>query len=166
MEVDPQIHVSSGPTDGSEAAVRDAEAIALRIAADEAAADAERARLDGEPLRPVEPGPEIVPYLAASEVVLTSASATLLADSPRGEGIVPAGRGRLLLTSLRLVHASESGVRSFSLGDVAEVGVVGDRQMLVAADDGRELRLDVAEPRVFRVRIAYAVAADRRMRER
>lgn len=138
------------------AAVRDAEAIARRVAADEAAADTERARLSREPLPALADGIEERIGLQAAETVHAMRPAALVEG--RG-GSLPAG-GTLYLTSHRLIHAGTE-LREVPLGDIAEIGVALERLLLVDLADGSDLAIEVDQPRLLRVQLAAARAAAR-----
>ena len=73
---------------------------------------------------------------------------------------VPVGAaGDLYLTTRRLVLRSRPAL-SFELRDIDEVGVSGERLLLVMRD-GTAVSLDVAQPRLLRVEIGNARALAR-----
>lgn len=138
------------------AALRDAQQVTARVSADEAAADAERARLATEPLPNLADGIESRLQLHPAEVVHAIRPVALLEDRTAD---VPAG-GTLYLTSLRLVHAGQS-VREIRLTDITETAVALERLLLVDLADGSDLAIEVDQPRLLRVQLAAARAAAR-----
>ena len=154
--------MSDGSDDAPQPAVRDARAIADRIAADEAAADEERDRLRDRPSAHLEPDPEVVALLETGESLIASARALLRDDPPGGEatwGVV-----RALLTTRRVLFLGPIEVLDLRLRNIDEVAVVGERLLVIAHAGGRETRLDIDHPRVFRVRLAHAAAMERAIR--
>jgi hypothetical protein len=142
------------------AALRDAQKVAIRVGADEAAADAERSRLAHEPLPNLADGIEPSVRLRPDEVVHAIRLAAMLEDS---HSSVPSG-GTLYLTSRRLVHLGPE-VREVDLSAIDEIGVVLERLLLVDLADGSDLAIEVDQPRVLRVQLAAARAAARRRAE-
>jgi hypothetical protein len=138
------------------AALRDAEVIAERMVADEAAADTERERLTHEPLPNLADGIESRVRLRPEEVVHAIRQAALLEE---GRGLLPQG-GILYLTSRRLVHAAQE-VREIPLVDIAETAVALERLLLVDLADGSDLAIEVDQPRLLRVQLAAARAVAR-----
>jgi hypothetical protein len=138
------------------AALRDAQAVASRIKADEEAADAERTRLaDG--LLPVLSEYEGRPPLQPDESVHAFRLSALLEEH---DSDIPSG-GTLYLTSHSLVHAGQR-VREIALETITEIAVVLERLLLVDLADGSDLAIEVDQPRLFRVQLAAARAAARR----
>jgi len=138
------------------AALRDAQQVTARVSADEAAADAERARLATEPLPRVADAGQARLQLRDGEIVHAVRPIALLED--RG-GDLPQG-GTLYLTSQRLVHAGQT-VREVELTDIAEIAVALERLLLVDLADGADLAIEVDQPRLLRVQLAAARVAAR-----
>lgn len=138
------------------AALRDAEAVAARISADETAADTERARLAHEPLPRMADGIDPAAPLRADEVVHAVRHGAMLES---GRGMLPSG-GTLYVTSSRVIHLGEQ-VREVALTDIAETGVALERLLLVDLADGSDLAVEVDQPRLLRVQLAAARAAAR-----
>jgi hypothetical protein len=126
----------------------------VRIADDEAAADAERQRLthDELPHLPAEPAFS----LRENEILHAVRASALLEDR---QSAIPQG-GTLYLTSQRLIHAGQAP-REVRLADIAETGVALERLLLVDLDDGSDLAIEVDQPRLLRVQLAAARAAAR-----
>lgn len=141
------------------AALRDAEAIAERVATDEHAADAERERLAREPLPELAPRPEQVFQPRPGEVIHAERHAAIV---ERGQD-APLSGGTLYLTSLRLVHVGQEAVEEVELEQVADMAVAIERLLLIELTDGTDLAIEVDGPRLLRVQVAAARAA---LRER
>jgi hypothetical protein len=142
------------------AGLRDAEHIAARIAADEAAADEARQSYQADGLPVIEPDGRAAAILQPGES-LHAAHGSAMLEEPggAGDGGHPRG-GTLYLTSRRLVHAgAESTV--VSLVDIDEMAVALERLLLIRRRDGSDLALEVDRPRLLRVQLAAAVAAER-----
>lgn len=140
-------------------ALRDAEAIAARVAADEQAADAERERLAREPLPALDAQAEIVFQLEGGEQLHAERRAALV---ERGQNAQPSG-GTLYLTSHRLVHIGTEAVEEVRLDDITDMAVAMERLLLVELADGSDLAIEVDQPRLLRVQVSGARAA---LRER
>jgi hypothetical protein len=138
------------------AALRDAQQVAARVSADEAAADAERTRLAREPLPNLSDGIESRMRLRPDELVHAIRHTALLEDGQRPH---PEG-GTLYLTSRRLVHAGLE-LREINLVDITETAVALERLLLVDLADGSDLAIEVDQPRLLRVQLAAARAAAR-----
>jgi hypothetical protein len=142
-------------------AFRDAAAVLARAEADEAAAGQARERYRVEPLRALEPDARIAPLLAPDEHLLAVRRSVMLdrypsrsgSDVPRGVG------GDLYLTARRLVLLGRIAL-SFDLGEIKEVGLSGERLLLVLLH-GSSVSLDAAQPRLLRVEIGSARAEAR-----
>jgi hypothetical protein len=65
-------------------------------------------------------------------------------------------RGDLCLTDRRLLVVDDRLVATVDLGDIVEIGVVGDRTMQLSTSTGRGLAIDLDRPRLFRVEIRAA----------
>ena len=135
-------------------ALRDARSIADRIGADEAAADAERARLiDGELPDLNAEIDEALP-LGSGEILHATRRAAMLEN-----GAMPMG-GSLYLTSERLVHIGQER-HVVPLEKIAETAVALERLLLLDMTDGSDLAIEVDQPRLLRVQLAAARAAAR-----
>lgn len=139
------------------AGVRDAREIATRVAADEAAADAERARLLAEPLPLLDPEAHLSALLTAGELLHAVRRMALL---ERGPSQTPVG-GTLYLTSSRLLHVATGGTTPVALASIADIAVALERLLLIGLADGSDLAIEVDQPRLLRVQLAAARAAAR-----
>ena len=139
-------------------AIRDASAIIVRAQADDAAADLAREAYRTQPMPSLEPDAAVVPLLDPGErVVAVRRSAQLDRRQPIPGPDAPLGlAGDLYLTSRRLVLVGRQTL-SFNLGEIEEVGVSGERLLLVMCG-GTGVSLDVAQPRLLRVEVATARA--------
>jgi hypothetical protein len=138
-------------------ALRDARRIAGRIAADEAAADAARARYLADGL------PHIDHAFPADEAILNGERlhaihrhAVLERTSGRAVDPLPSG-GTLYLTSVRLLHLATDRTE-IALGSIDEIGLALERLVLIRLSDGSDLALEVDQPRLLRVQMAAAIA--------
>src|SRR5512134_3775505 len=136
------------------AALRDAEAIAARVAADERAADAERQRLSREPLPEVAVGADIVFQLLPDERIHAERHAAIV---ERGPDVPPSG-GTLYLTSHRLVHVGTEAVEEIPLQSLADMAVAMERLLLIELTDGSDMAIEVDQPRLLRVQVSAARA--------
>jgi hypothetical protein len=141
------------------AALRDARAIAARVAEDEHAADAERERLASEPLPVLGAHPDQVFQPWPDETIHAERRAALV---ERGQDLPPSG-GTLYLTSRRLVHVGSEAVEEIDLARIADMAVALERLLLIELADGSDLAIEVDRPRLLRVQVAAARAA---LRER
>ena len=140
-------------------AFRDAAAILARSAADEEAADRARELYRTQRVAALEPDTGIAPLLCTDEAVL-AVRHSAMCDFESGPGGRSRGAaGDLYLTTRRLVLRSCPAL-SFELRDIDEVGVSGERLLLVMRD-GTAVSLDVAQPRLLRVEIGNARALAR-----
>jgi hypothetical protein len=144
----------AGPDD--DVALRDATAIADRVRADEAAADAARARYAVEPLLPIAAPSNVARYLQTHERLLVVRTSVLIELPLEGPGAGRQMRGDLCLTDRRLLVVDDRLVATVDLGDIVEIGVVGDRTMQLSTSTGRGLAIDLDRPRLFRVEIRAA----------
>src|SRR5690349_3333355 len=103
-----------------------ATSVVERIAADEAAARDERARLDAEGLQPLDPQPRL-DGLLAGEAVVDVRQATRVEHIPAGRGTD--ATGRLHLTTRRLILTGPEGVE-VDLAAIDELTLVGERLMV------------------------------------
>lgn len=147
------------PDSATDAALRDADAIAKRIAADERAADEERERLVRGAL----------PRLTADVAQAFQARPGEMIHAVRHAAIVergadvPLAGGTLYLTSQRLVHVGRDRIEEIELERIADMAVAIERLLLVEMADGTDLAVEVDGPRLLRVQVAAARAA---LRER
>jgi hypothetical protein len=142
------------------AAVRDAEAIAARVAADEAAADAARSQYQIGPLPTLDNDPEFAALALPGEVLHVAQPNAVLEWTTAGgvETLRPAAP--LYLTSGRLLHGGTQTL-SLSLDQIEEMAVALERLLLVRLRDGTDLAIETDAPRLLRVQIAAAMAATR-----
>jgi hypothetical protein len=138
---------------GTPDALEGAASVVERIAADEAAARDERARLETEGLFRLDPQPGL-DGLLEGEGVVDVRQATRVERIP-GDRRADA-TGRLHLTTHRLILTGSERFE-VDLTAIDELSLVGER-LLVALANGEGLCFDIAAPRVFRVRTAYAIA--------
>ncbi|MDA8202861.1 MAG: hypothetical protein M0Z49_08885 [Chloroflexi bacterium] len=145
----------------ADAALADAGDIVARAAADEAAADAARARIRREGLRALAPDERVAPLLEPGELLVAIHHAALLERREPGPGqhITTGVAGELYVTSRRLVLIGRLTL-SFELDAIADAVVSGERLLLVLRD-GHGVALQVAEPRLLWVEIAAARARAR-----
>jgi hypothetical protein len=142
-----------------DAALRDARAIAERVAADELAADEERERLAREPLAVLPALPEQVFQTWPDEEIHAERRAAIV---ERGEE-APLSGGTLYLTSRRLIHVGNEAIEEVDLSRISDMAVALERLLLVELTDGSDLAIEVDQPRLLRVQVAAARAA---LRER
>jgi hypothetical protein len=147
---------STAPPNGadSSAAVRDAEAIAARVAADERAADEERERLASEPLPVLPSRAEQVFQPWPNERIHAERHAAMVERSQDA----PLSGGTLYLTSRRLVHVGREAVVEIDLERIADMAVALERLLLIELTDGSDLAIEVDGPRLLRVQVAAARA--------
>lgn len=146
--------VTSADDGASSAALRDAAAIAARIATDEGAADAERERLSREAMPVLDAEDDLVFQMARDEVLHAVRGAALV---ERGQDAQPSG-GILYLTSRRLVHIGTEAVEEVRLADIADMAVAMERLLLIELVDGSDLAIEVDQPRLLRVQVSAARA--------
>jgi hypothetical protein len=155
-ELTPGIRTADADPSAVPAALRDAQTIAVRVGADETAADIERSRLAQEPLPNLADGIEPAVRLQPDELVHAIRQAAILED---GHSSMASG-GTLYLTSRRLVHLGAE-MREVDLMAITEIAVVLERLLLVDLADGSDLAIEVDQPRLFRVQLAAARARAR-----
>lgn len=141
------------------AALRDAGDILARTMADEAAADAARERYRSQPMAALPPDERIGPLLLPGECIVANRSSALLERRQPAPGVRDATglTGPLYVTSRRLVLMGRPAL-SFGLGSIQEILLSGERLLLVLRD-GQGLTLEAPQPRLLRVEIAAARAA-------
>ena len=147
------------PATGDEAAVRDAEKIADRIARDEAAATQARQAYQADGL-PVIEADGAGAFLQPGETLHAVHGSALLEDAGWADRAAHPRGGTLYLTSERLVH---TGVESseLSLAAIDEMGIALERLVLIRLRDGSDMAIEVDQPRLLRVQLAAAIAAQR-----
>jgi hypothetical protein len=142
------------------AAVRDAQLIAARVAADEAGADAARHLYQNGPL-PTLDADSAFAALAFPGEVLHAIRLNVVIDQTVAGGVEtlrPAAP--LYVTSVRLVHGGPQAL-GLSLDQIDEMAVALERLLLVRLRDGADLAIETDQPRLLRVEIAAAMAASR-----
>ncbi len=148
------------PIDMEGPAVRDAQNIADRIAADEAAADEARQAYQADGLPAIEADDVAGAILKPGELLHAMHTSALLEEAPLiDEPAQPRG-GTLYLTSQRLVHTATE-LTEVPLPDIEEMAVALERLVLIRRRDGADLALEVDQPRLLRVQLAAAIAAER-----
>ncbi|MEX0630482.1 MAG: hypothetical protein WEE67_00895 [Chloroflexota bacterium] len=142
------------------AALRDARAIAARVAEDEAASDEARHRYQADGLPVIEPDAGFAALALPEEALHASRDNALLertlVDAPKPQPVA----GTLYLTSGRLLHVGAEAT-SIPLGEIEEMAVALERLLLVRLLDGTHLAIDTDRPRLLRVQIAAALVAAR-----
>jgi hypothetical protein len=136
--------------------MRDAQGIADRIGADEAAADHERNRLAQGELPNLNDQVDAAVELRPHEVAHALRRAAMLENG----NTVPVG-GTLYLTSDRLVHLGQER-HEVELGDIAETAVALERLLLLDMTDGSDMAIEIDQPRLLRVQLAAARVNARR----
>ena len=150
----------STPVGTEGAAVRDAQNIADRIAADEAAADEARLAYQAGGLPAIEPDAGAGALLRPGESLHAIHASALLEVPGLGDsGVQPRG-GTLYLTSERLIHTATESTE-LPLSEIEEMAVALERLVLIRRRNGADLALEVDQPRLLRVRLAAAIAAQR-----
>ena len=145
------------PATGDEAALRDAEKIADRIAQDEAAAHEARLTYHARGLPEIQADGAGV-FLQPGEVLHAVHGSAILEDAGWTDRAAHPRGGTLYLTSERLVH---TGVESseLSLAAIDEMGIGLERLVLIRLRDGSDMAIEVDQPRLLRVQLAAAIAA-------
>ena len=149
--------VDAEPSAADAAALRDAETIAARVAADEHAADAERDRLTDEPL-PVLPALAEQVFQAWPDEQIHAERRAAIVE--RGQE-APLSGGTLYLTSRRLIHVGNEAIEEVDLSRISDMAVALERLLLIELADGSDLAIEVDQPRLLRVQVAAARAAIR-----
>lgn len=142
-------------------AVRDAAAILARAAADAAAADQARERYRTQRMPVLEPDARIAPLLTPDERLLAVRRSVMVdrRESKRGRDDPIGVAGDLYVTDRRIIVVGRLTL-SFDLDDIEEVGVSGERLLLVM-QDGIGVSLDAGQPRLLRVELGIARASAR-----
>jgi hypothetical protein len=148
------------PATDDEAALRDAQKIAERIGQDEAAANEARQVYQAQGLPVIEPDGTARAFLQPGEVLHALHGSALLEEPGWTDRAAHPRGGTLYLTSERLVH---TGVDSseLSLAAIDEMGIGLERLVLIRLRDGSDLAIEVDQPRLLRVQLAAAIAAQR-----
>lgn len=142
------------------AAVRDAQTIAKRIAEDEAAADEARQAYQAGGLPAIEPDAGAGAILEPGEILHAVRASALLEEAALTDGAgLPRG-GTLYLTSERVIHTGAESTE-LALAAIEEMVVALERLVLIRLRNGKDLALEVDQPRLLRVQLAAAVAAVR-----
>lgn len=131
-------------------ALRDATAAAVRIADDEAAAEAAREQFRIAPLPAIEPDEAIKGHLDPGELVHALRSRAIL-RAPGGDPALGYG-GTLYLTSRRLIHLGQVVV-TVQLADIVETSLAGEL-LLLSLRGGEGLSLAIDRPRLLRAELA------------
>jgi hypothetical protein len=150
------------PTSVGEAALRDAQKIADRIAADEAAAVDARQAYESRGLPAIEPDDTARSLLAPVELLRAIHRSALLEAHASSEEALARG-GTLYLTSARLVHVGAE-TTELPLSEISEVTVALERLVLVRLLDGSDLAIEVDQPRLLRVQLLTSLAGVREAR--
>jgi hypothetical protein len=149
---------STSPSTEEGPALRDAEALAQRAAADDAAA-AEARELYREGLPPpIEPDSDIVGHLTPGESVHGLRTRAML-RVPGGDDALGYG-GSLYLTSRRLIHLGQVTM-AVLLTDIAETSLAGER-LLLTLPHGEGMSFEIDRPRLFRAELAATMREARR----
>jgi hypothetical protein len=155
----PDAH-SPAPASAEGAALRDAQTIAARIAADEAAADHARLTYRDGGLPAIEPDAAASQILDPGELLHAVRPSALLEENTSGDFPPQPKGGVLYLTSTRLVHQGQE-TTELSLSEIEEVAVALERLVLIRLRDGSDVALEVDQPRLLRVQLATAIATQR-----
>jgi hypothetical protein len=146
-------------------ALSDADQILARARLDEEAAARAREEYREHGLPVIEPDEQVRPHLQPDEAIHARRATAMLEITPPGG---PSGHtlrgGTLYLTSRRLIHAAESDVSRVPLEEVVEMGVAIERLVMLQLTDGTGIAIEADQPRLLRVQIAAAMAAQRASR--
>lgn len=140
-------------------APQDASSIAARIADDEAQADVAGQRYQAEGLPSLEADARFAALRQPEEQLHAIYGGALLEITPGDGTTALLLLGTLYLTSRRLLHAGGQ-LFELVLGGIDRTVVALDRLILIRLHDGSDLALDVDRPRLLRVQIAAAQAAE------
>jgi hypothetical protein len=147
------------PVGVGEAALRDAEKITTRIAADEEAANAAQEAYAAGGLPSIEPDDGARAVLLAGEQLHSVHGSAVLEAPTEEEDALPHG-GTLYLTSARLLHIG-SETTDVPLSEIVDVTVGLERLVLIRRLDGSDLAVEVDQPRLLRVQLVTALSAIR-----
>jgi hypothetical protein len=142
------------------AALRDAEEIAERITRDEAAADEARQAYQSQGLPSIEADGAAGTILHPGELLHAAHGSAMLEEPGLTYGAARPRGGTLYLTSARLIHAGAKSTE-VPLAEIDEMAVALERLLLIRRRDGSDLAVQVDQPRLLRVQLAAAVAAER-----
>jgi hypothetical protein len=148
------------PAAAEGAAVRDAQSIADRVAADETAADEARQAYQADGLPAIQPDTTAAAILQPGEILHAVRGSTMLEEAGSTDPAARPRGGTLYLTSERLVHAGEESTE-LPLSAIEEMAVALERLVLIRRRDGSDLALEVDHPRLLRVQLAAAIATVR-----
>ena len=156
--------VSTSSDDGldeAQPAVQDAAEVLARATADEAAANAARARYLVGPMPVMTADARSAAFLEPGEVLIaTRPSAALDRRAPPRDSDPPGGvAGALYVTSRRLVLLGRVRL-AIDLTEIEEAVLSGERVLLVLCG-GRGVSIEASRPRVLRVEISAARARAR-----
>lgn len=150
----------ASPALDERAALRDAQSIAARMAADELAADEAREAYQTSGLPAIEPEGGIGLVLEPGEILHAVRGSALLEEAVLTDGAgLPRG-GTLYLTSERVVHIGAESTE-LALAAIQEMVVALERLVLIRLRNGSDLAVEVDQPRLLRVQLAAAIAAER-----
>jgi hypothetical protein len=146
-------------------ALTDAERILERAREDETAAARARDRYRERGLPRIAPDDRLAQQLEEDETLhATRALAMLETIPPEGPDGNQLRGGALYLTSERLVHVTEGGMRWIPLEEIVEMGLAIERLVMLQLRDGTGIAIEADQPRLLRVQIAAAMAAQRASR--
>jgi hypothetical protein len=148
------------PTGVEGAAVRDAQSIADRIAADETAADDARQAYQAGGLPAIEPDAGARAILQPGETLHAILGSALLEEAGLTDAAAQPRGGTLYLTSKRLIHVATESTQ-LPLPEIEEMAVALERLVLIRRRNGADIALEVDQPRLLRVQLAAAIAAER-----
>jgi len=142
-------------------ALRDAQAIAERVAADEVAADLAREQYAANGIPAIEPGTAFARVAQAGESLYAVRHNAILERAPKDSNELLLSGGTVYLTPRRLLHVSLERTTDVPLGEIDEMVVSLERLVLIRLRDGSDMAVEVDQPRLFRVQIAAAIAVGR-----
>jgi hypothetical protein len=152
-------HPSGNATSTEGPALRDARANSARIASDENEADDARRRYEVVGLPTLDIDERFAALRQPNEVPHVIHSSALLELGSRTQPVTELLGGAFYLTSRRLVHLG-TRLTEVPLANIAEMAVALERLLLIRLNDGSDLALEVDHPRLLRVQIAAAIAAE------
>lgn len=152
--------------DEASEALRDAAEIAERAAADEAAARLARDAYHEAGLPAEEPDDPVASLLEPGELLHASRTTALLEVQSADEDPTVVQGGTLYLTSRRLLLLDDAGALAAELPlvHVEETNLAVERLVLLRLADGSGVAVEAGQPRLLRVQIAAAIAAQRASR--